>query len=108
MLNKVIVLFGFCFQDHKIFQVKICPKHIHSTIWICFVRTVSNCCQNHKQPSAAAGAPPRNYDVEMAGGDAGVETSGDAQDDDLNQGVVDEVTITPILQDTITPILQDS
>ena len=63
---------------------------------------MSNCRQNRKQPAAALGAPPRN-DVEMAGGDDDGHTSHDGQGDD-NQGVDDEVTITPILQEDGQPI----
>ena len=38
----------------------------------------------------------------MAGGDVDGETSG--QGEESNQGVVDEVTITPILQDDGQPV----
>ena len=72
------------FQDHKIFQTVTFYKQMCSTMWISFQdhllsRTVSNCWQVCKQkPSAAAGVAPRNDNVQMAGGDAGGETSSEA------------------------------
>ena len=107
-----LILHGFCFQDHLIFQIVTLPKQNYGTIWICFQdhlisRTVSNCHQNHKQKlTAADGAPPRNDDVEMAGGDGAGERSGEAGGDDTNQGVVDECTITLILQDDGQPVCE--
>ena len=59
-------------------------------------RTVSNYWPKQKL-SAAAGALPKGDDVEKGGGDAG----GDAT---KNQGVVDETTITPILQEGGQPV----
>ena len=96
-----LILHGFCFQDHLIFQIVTLPKQNYGTIWICFQdhlisRTVSNCHQNHKQKlTAADGAPPRNDDVEMADGDGAGELSVEARGEDKNQGTVDECT--PIL-----------
>ena len=55
-------------------------------------RFVSN-CQPKQKSSAAAGAPLKSDDVEMGGGDA-----------TENQGVVDETTVTPILQEDGQPV----
>ena len=78
---------------------------VHDLILCRIFRTVSNCQQKHTQKlSSAAGAPPRNDDVQVAGGDADGETSGKGEES--NQGVVDEVTITPILQDDGQPICE--
>ena len=108
----LLILYGFCFQDCLIFQIVTLPKQNYGTIWISFQdhlisRTVSNCHQNREQkPTAAADALPRSDDVEMAGGDGAGGPSGEAGDEDTNQGVVDECTITPILQDDGQPVCE--
>ena len=63
-------------------------------------RTVSN-CQPKPSTAAAAGAPPKSDDVEMGGGDTGGDGSGENAD---TSGIIDECTITPILQDDGQPM----